>query len=211
MQKAHLWLRDITPGTALCAGLSLLAWLCAGAEHHLLGQAYLEPLVLAIVIGVAVGTVWQPGRVWERGIAFSGRTLLECAVMLLGLSISTRALMQQGDQVFGRGVMKRILFISLALLSVGVSAKPAPPQGTGSSGTITGTINDPTGATIAGATVEIRNQVTGFDCARIFVRRMRNSWPSKKLLIRIRSSFPWARMSSGSPMMPETPYDGMPI
>jgi uncharacterized integral membrane protein (TIGR00698 family) len=96
VRKLHSSIRDLAPGTSLCAVLALLAWLCAGAERHLLGQAYLEPLVLAILLGVAVGTFWQPGGFWLRGIAFSGRTLLECGVMLLGLSISTRALMQQG-------------------------------------------------------------------------------------------------------------------
>ncbi|HTA41122.1 MAG TPA: TonB-dependent receptor [Bryobacteraceae bacterium] len=59
--------------------------------------------------------------------------------------------------------MKRILLISLALWSAGVGAMPASAQGTGSSGTITGTVVDPSGASIAGAMVEIKNQVTGFE------------------------------------------------
>ena len=59
--------------------------------------------------------------------------------------------------------MRRILFISLALLSVGASAVPTFAQGIGNSGTITGTVVDPSGATIAGAKVEIANKVTGFD------------------------------------------------
>src|SRR6266853_5840205 len=59
--------------------------------------------------------------------------------------------------------MKRTLFVLLALLSVGFSAIPAFAQGMGNSGTITGTVADPSGATIAGATVEIQNKVTGYD------------------------------------------------
>ncbi len=59
--------------------------------------------------------------------------------------------------------MKRIWFISLALLSVGASAIPILAQGIGNSGTIIGTVVDPSGATVAGATVEIANKVTGFD------------------------------------------------
>ncbi|MGA2713987.1 MAG: TonB-dependent receptor [Bryobacteraceae bacterium] len=59
--------------------------------------------------------------------------------------------------------MKRILFISLALLSAGASSVSIFAQGIGNAGTITGTVVDPSGATIAGATVEIENKVTGFD------------------------------------------------
>jgi len=57
--------------------------------------------------------------------------------------------------------MKRILLILLALS--GASAIPVFAQGTGNSGTIAGTVVDPSGAVIAGATVEIHNKVAGFD------------------------------------------------
>jgi hypothetical protein len=59
--------------------------------------------------------------------------------------------------------MRRIAFVFFALLSAGTGAIPAFAQGMGNSGTITGTITDPSGATIAGATVEIQNKVTGYD------------------------------------------------
>jgi len=58
--------------------------------------------------------------------------------------------------------MKRIAFVVPALLSVGLSAIPLFAQGI-SSGTITGTVTDPSGATIAGAAIEIQNKVTGYD------------------------------------------------
>src|ERR1700691_5744387 len=54
--------------------------------------------------------------------------------------------------------MKRIAFVVLGLFC----AIPLFAQGIGS-GTITGTVTDPSGATIAGATVEIQNKVTGYD------------------------------------------------
>ena len=57
--------------------------------------------------------------------------------------------------------MKRILMIWLALASSLGTANPIWAQG--NAGTITGTVVDPSGATVAGATVEIENKVTGFN------------------------------------------------
>ena len=53
--------------------------------------------------------------------------------------------------------MKRIL---LMLLAAGI---PAFGQGMGNSGTITGTVTDPSGANVPGANVEIQNMVTGYE------------------------------------------------
>jgi len=44
-----------------------------------------------------------------------------------------------------------------------LSAAAAYGQGIGSSGSIAGTVADPSGATVAGATVEVKNRVTGYD------------------------------------------------
>ncbi|HYA18034.1 MAG TPA: carboxypeptidase-like regulatory domain-containing protein, partial [Bryobacteraceae bacterium] len=43
-----------------------------------------------------------------------------------------------------------------------MSARPLAAQGMGNAGTITGTVTDPSGAVVAGATVTIENKVTGF-------------------------------------------------
>ena len=55
--------------------------------------------------------------------------------------------------------MKRLRFVLLALSGAGSMFA----QGMGNAGTITGTVTDPSGSVVAGATVEIRNQVTGYD------------------------------------------------
>jgi hypothetical protein len=55
--------------------------------------------------------------------------------------------------------MKRIVFVLCALFA----AIPAFAQGIGNSGTVTGTVTDPSGAAIPGASVEIQNKVTGYD------------------------------------------------
>jgi uncharacterized integral membrane protein (TIGR00698 family) len=76
------------PGIALCVGITAVAKLLERAEVSAFGQPYLEGLVIAILIGVAIRTVWKPGPLWAAGIGFSAKTLLEIAVVLLGGSIS---------------------------------------------------------------------------------------------------------------------------
>jgi uncharacterized integral membrane protein (TIGR00698 family) len=65
-------------------------------EERWAGRAYLEALVIAILLGTVIRTFWSPSSRWQPGIAFSGKTLLELAVVLLGASISFAAVMQAG-------------------------------------------------------------------------------------------------------------------
>jgi uncharacterized integral membrane protein (TIGR00698 family) len=89
------------PGILLCVAVTALAALLQAAETALAGQAYLEALVLAILFGVAIRTVWTPGPRWQPGIAFSARILLEIAVVLLGASVSARTVLALGPALLG--------------------------------------------------------------------------------------------------------------
>lgn len=89
-------LRARLPGVLLCALLGLAAVGLQGLEVQLTGRAWLEALVLAILLGAAVRTVWAPGPLWTGGVEFSARTLLELAVALLGLGVSAASLAAVG-------------------------------------------------------------------------------------------------------------------
>jgi uncharacterized integral membrane protein (TIGR00698 family) len=65
-------------------------------EARLVGAAWLEALVLAILVGTAIRTVWTPGHRWTAGIDFSAKVLLEAAVVLLGASVSARTVLAAG-------------------------------------------------------------------------------------------------------------------
>ncbi len=86
----------IVPGVLLCAGVTLAAMGLERVEARLAGAAWLEALVLAILVGTAVRTVWTPGQRWIGGINFSAKFLLELAVVLLGASVSARTVMAAG-------------------------------------------------------------------------------------------------------------------
>src|SRR3954469_10506021 len=81
-------LRLYSPGIALCVGVTAVAKLIEKAEVEAWGHLYLEGLVIAILIGVAIRAFWAPGPAWTKGISFSAKQLLEFAVVLLGASIS---------------------------------------------------------------------------------------------------------------------------
>lgn len=89
-------LQRALPGVALCVALSLAASAAGAAEHALLGRAWIEPLVLVILMGAAVRTAWTPGTRLKPGIDLSAKQLLEVAVVLLGLTLDLPLLLRAG-------------------------------------------------------------------------------------------------------------------
>lgn len=90
------FVKRVVPGLGLCLIVTLVAYGADHLEAALFGRDWLETLVLAILVGTAVRTAWTPGRHWFSGIAFSAKTLLEIAVVLLGASVSARTVMAAG-------------------------------------------------------------------------------------------------------------------
>jgi uncharacterized integral membrane protein (TIGR00698 family) len=103
----------LVPGLLLCLAVTCLAALLQGLEETWLGQAYLEALVLAILLGVALRTAWAPGPRWQPGVGFSAKILLEVAVVLLGASVSARAVLALGPALLG-GIA---LVVAMAIFS----------------------------------------------------------------------------------------------
>jgi uncharacterized integral membrane protein (TIGR00698 family) len=89
-------LRRLLPGIALCVAITVVAVMLQAVEVRLAGEPYLEALVLAILLGVVVRTAWQPAPGFVPGIAFSAKFLLECAVVMLGASVSVTTVLALG-------------------------------------------------------------------------------------------------------------------
>ena len=92
---------NLLPGLLLCILVTGGAFVLQAVEMRLAGEAYLEALVLAILLGVAIRTAWTPGALWHAGVAFSAKTLLEVAVVLLGASVSVRTVLALGPALLG--------------------------------------------------------------------------------------------------------------
>lgn len=90
------WPLRLAPGLAVCSLIAFGAYGLQAAETQFLGRAWLEALVLAILIGTAVRTAWTPPLTWLPGIAFSAKVLLEVAVVLLGATVSASTILGAG-------------------------------------------------------------------------------------------------------------------
>lgn len=113
------------PGLALCVAITALALAFQSVQEHVFGRAWLEALVLAILIGTAIRSTWTPDLRWTPGIAFGAKTLLEIAVVLLGASLDARTVLAGGV-----GLVAGIaLVVALALaLSYGIGRALGLPR-----------------------------------------------------------------------------------
>jgi uncharacterized integral membrane protein (TIGR00698 family) len=87
----------VVPGLLLCVAITAIAMLLQNWEEAAFGHPYVEALVIAILLGIAIRSFWQPKEIWSAGISFSAKTLLEIAVVLLGASISLGAIVASGS------------------------------------------------------------------------------------------------------------------
>jgi len=86
----------ILPGLGLCVAVTGAAYALQGGEQFLFGRIWLEALVLAILVGMIIRSLWTPHERWFPGISFGAKFLLEVAVMLLGASVSAATILAAG-------------------------------------------------------------------------------------------------------------------
>ena len=89
-------LAALIPGVLLCTAVAGISAALEATERRLFAHPYVEALVLAILLSMAVRSFWKPPERWQAGIGFSAKQLLEVAVMLLGASISFSAIAASG-------------------------------------------------------------------------------------------------------------------
>jgi uncharacterized integral membrane protein (TIGR00698 family) len=97
---SSLRLARLVPGTLLCGAITALSLGLQSLEAHAFGRAWVEALVIAILLGTLVRTAWTPTDLWRKGIDFSAKTLLEVAVVLLGATIGAGTVLGAGIPVF---------------------------------------------------------------------------------------------------------------
>ena len=92
---------SLAPGLIVAAAVACGALMLQMLEVRLVGRAWLEALVLAIVLGSVVRTLWSPPAQVKAGVCFAAKPVLEAAVVLLGASVSASALAGLGLPLLG--------------------------------------------------------------------------------------------------------------
>lgn len=110
-------IKALSPGVMLSVLVALVSFGIQSVEEHLFAHPYIEALVIAILLGMAVRSLWQPDQRWRAGIAFSAKQLLEVAVALLGASISFSAIAASGFSLLAAivGTVAVMLMVSYGI------------------------------------------------------------------------------------------------
>ncbi|QTH24819.1 putative sulfate exporter family transporter (plasmid) [Rhizorhabdus wittichii] len=114
--KAALPIRHSAPGLVLCAAVAAAALLLERAEILATGKPWLEALVIAIVLGSLVRTLWTPPHTFLPGIDFAARPVLELAVAIMGATVSFGAIAVAGLPLIGSIVGTVIAAIAMSFL-----------------------------------------------------------------------------------------------
>jgi len=110
----HTKILPLVPGILLSAAVTAAALLLERVEVVLFGRAWLEGLVLAILLGSLLRTVATVPAACDAGVRFSAKTVLELAVMLLGASVSARAIVAHGLPLLGGIALAVVLAIGFS-------------------------------------------------------------------------------------------------
>jgi len=86
----------LVPGIALASFVGIVSLLVASVETRAFGHPIIEGLVVAILLGMAIRTLWVPPLWIDVGVRFTATRVLEAAVFLLGASVDLPLLVRAG-------------------------------------------------------------------------------------------------------------------
>lgn len=108
--------RTVLPGVLVASSITAIAFVMAELQEAVIDHAVLEPLVLSLILGLIVRMLWSPSVQVEKGIAFSGKQLLEFAIVVLGLTLNLGAIVDAGWKI----ALSVLLLVSMTLV-VGIA------------------------------------------------------------------------------------------
>src|SRR5512143_3315158 len=106
-------LTPLLPGVLVSLAVSIAAVCTGWGEERVFGRPIIEPLVLAILVGMAVRTVRGHRAGEEPGVRFVAKDLLELAVCLLGATMDV-------PRLFASGPMLAVGIIALVCTALGL-------------------------------------------------------------------------------------------
>ena len=115
----------LLPGLLLVVAVAALGWGLGLLETRLVTYAVIEPLVLAMLAGMALRLVWTPPARVLPGIEFAAKQLLEAAIVLIGASLNLSTLASAGPKLAG-AVLASVGFAIVAGTLLGLRSGLAP-------------------------------------------------------------------------------------
>ncbi len=112
---------DGLPGLALAGGLAAAAM----ALRQLTGIGVLSPMIVAVLAGLALGTLWRVPARMRPGLALATRPVLRAGIVLLGLQITPADVWALGAAAFAVSALTLLatfLAVRLAGRLLGVAA-----------------------------------------------------------------------------------------
>lgn len=86
-------------GVALSVAVGMVSMGIAAIETRVFGHPVVEGLVVAILLGMIVRTLWAIQARYEPGVDFTAKQILEVAVFLLGASVNLPMLLEAGSSL----------------------------------------------------------------------------------------------------------------
>lgn len=93
------------PGISVSFLIGRIGYALQQQASRLLGLAVIEAVVLALMLGMVWRNVWGLNDSLQRGVTFTGKTILIYAVVLLGASVDLPALFQAGPSLLAAVVV----------------------------------------------------------------------------------------------------------
>jgi uncharacterized integral membrane protein (TIGR00698 family) len=106
-------LRQLAAGCLVAGVVAAVSVAIAGVETRIIGHPVIEALVVALLLGMALRLMWRPGAVFEPGIRFASKELLEVSIVLLGASVDLPLLLRAGPAL-------AVAIVSIVAVGVGV-------------------------------------------------------------------------------------------
>jgi len=113
--------REIWPGLGAALVVAIIALVGGSLEERAFGRAVIEPLVLAILVGMVARTIAADWANGEAGIRFASKYVLEVAVFLLGATMDVPRLFASGPAL-ALGIVVLVLAALGAGYAVGRAA-----------------------------------------------------------------------------------------
>lgn len=106
--------RQLIPGLSLSIGIAVFALLAEQLQRRVFGWVALDGLVVAIVAGIVVHSLFGLATRFRAGVHFAAKTVLEVTIVLLGGTISAGAILQIGPVVVAAIVLVVVAALGLS-------------------------------------------------------------------------------------------------